>query len=147
MTTTGRLRVPLTGKLSEPLETLKHRDEITSIEWPEGVRYRIKHYITGIICISRSPGATNGLTLRVNCVSGRDNHDDQASCCKPYVAISKGRFIPIGDKEYLSLTQTLKRRLEELESMSVEENNRFRIQQFASLFLTTGKKKNSINHG
>ena len=45
---------------------------------------------------------------------------------------SKGRFIPIGDKEYLSLTQTLKRRLEELESMSVEENNRFRIQQFAS---------------
>ena len=29
------------------LETLKHRDEITSIEWPEGVRYRIKHYITG----------------------------------------------------------------------------------------------------
>ena len=29
------------------LETLKHRDEIASIEWPEGVRYRIKHYITG----------------------------------------------------------------------------------------------------
>lgn len=113
------------------LETLKHRDEITSIEWPEGVRYRIKHYITGDNLHLSLTGRNQWFDLEGELRVGEETImtiSELLQACRH----SKGRFIPIGDKEYLSLTQTLKRRLEELESMSVEENNRFRIQQFAS---------------
>ncbi|MFR7810625.1 MAG: hypothetical protein ACLU4N_15885 [Butyricimonas faecihominis] len=53
------------------LETLKHRNEIASIEWPEGVRYRIKHYITGDNLHLSLTGRNQWFDLEVNCVSGK----------------------------------------------------------------------------
>ena len=113
------------------LETLKLHEEIASIEWPEGVRYRIKHYITGNNLHLSLTGRNQWFDLEGELRVGEKTImtiSELLQACRH----NKGRFIPIGDKEYLSLTQTLKKRLEELESMSVEENNRFRIQQFAS---------------
>lgn len=113
------------------LATQKHRNEIASIEWPEGVRYRIKHHITGDNLHLSLTGRNQWFDLEGELRVGEETImtiSELLQACRH----SKGRFIPIGDKEYLSLTQTLKRRLEELESISVEENNRFRIQQFAS---------------
>lgn len=115
----------------EFMETIKTLDGISVLEWPEGVKYRITGY-------AQSSNMTISLRSRAHWfeLEGelRVGEDKIFSMQEILLAArnSKGRFIELGDGEFLALTEQFRKQLLELDAYVQDTKDGLMIQQFTS---------------
>jgi superfamily II DNA or RNA helicase len=112
------------------LEILKQQTDIAIVEWPEGERFRIRRSI-----------AFKQLNLSVKGkgywfeLSGELKVDeDTVLTLKQLLELtskSKGRFVELGNGEFIALTEELKKRLEELALFSTIDKTGVKLNKFA----------------
>ena len=119
----------------ELLETVAANDDIAVVEWPEGERFRIKKSVSfGQMQLSVKRAKSwfeleGELNIDENTVLAiaellKKNHE------------SHGRFIELGNGEFVALTEELKKQLNELETMVQMEKNKVTVNPFAAHALT-----------
>jgi superfamily II DNA or RNA helicase len=102
------------------------------IEWPEGEKMRIKHRAGG-----------DSFKMRINSqqdwfeASGElQLSDDQVLDMKQLMDLlsaTPGRFIPLGDGEFLALTATFRKQLDELRTFSQRSGDKLKFHPLAGL--------------
>jgi SNF2 family DNA or RNA helicase len=115
----------------ELLETAYKHKDIAVIEWPEGERFKLRKYA--------SPG---NLHLSVKSknnwfeMEGNLQVDEETVLSVQQLLQlnqkAKGRFIELGDGEFLSLTDELKKQLDELSAFVHEDKSKLKINFFAA---------------
>ncbi len=102
------------------------------IEWPEGEKIRVTREISfdrmHLSIRSRNDWFEVGGHLTVD--------DDLVFDMRKVLDLvqnSRGRFIPIGDGQFIALTRELRRRLEELEAYAERRGKEFRLHPLAAL--------------
>lgn len=115
----------------ELLDALCKQSDIAIIEWPEGVDYRISRQ-ADIDNLSLSLKKGKGNWFQVEGVLNIDNNvlmtiQDLILSIKK----SKGRFIAIGENEYLALTKRLRERLKELDATVEYKGRDLKIPEYS----------------
>lgn len=104
------------------------------VEWPEGEKIRVTREISldrmHFSIRSRNDWFEVGGHLTVD-----DDLVIDMRKVLDLVQSSRGRFIPIGDGQYIALTRELRRRLEELEAYTERRGKEFRLHPLAALAL------------
>jgi hypothetical protein len=118
----------------ELLLELQALEESAVIEWPEGEKFRVSHQV-GMnnfkMAIQRQNdwfSASGELTLDDNLVLDMKR-------LMELLKQSPSRFVPLGDGQFLALTQTFRKRLDELRSLTEQHGNGVRFHPLASLAL------------
>lgn len=108
----------------------KHRD-IAVVEWPEGERFKLRKYATSANLHLSVKGKNNWFemdgTLQVD--------EETVLSVQQLLQLSKkskGRFIELGDGEILSLTEELKKQLDELAAFVQDDKSKLKINFFAT---------------
>lgn len=113
------------------LEVLRANQEIAVAEWPEGERFRVKRSASFKQLQIKVSRKGNWFEM-----SGELKVDEDTVISIQQLlasrAKSKGRFIEIGDGEYLALSAELKKQLDELAMYSVLDKNDLKINKFAA---------------
>ena len=116
------------------LEILRSNHEIAVAEWPEGERFRVKR--TASFKQLQLRVASRGSWFEM---SGELNVDeDTVLSLQQLLAMrskSKGRFIEIGEGEFVALSEELKKRLDELAMYSSVDKKELKINKFAAHIL------------
>lgn len=119
----------------EVLELLRQHSDICNIEWPEGVRFRISRPALNPEAISLS---VKGIGHWFE-VEGEVKIDDKAkmkvSDLLNRVRESKGRFIQIGDDEYVALSEQLRKQLSSLDRLMQSDHKTQKIASYNTTFL------------
>ena len=119
----------------EVLELLRQHSDICNIEWPEGVRFRISRPTLNPGAISLS---VKGIGHWFE-VEGEVKIDDKAkmkvSDLLNRVRESKGRFIQIGDDEYVALSEQLRKQLSSLDRLMQSDHKTQKIASYNTTFL------------
>ncbi len=118
----------------ELLDELHHLGDEAIVEWPEGETLQVSHR-----------ASTENLSLKVGqqqdwfAASGELRiGDEEVLDMQRLLALLKeapGRFVPLGDGQYLALSQTFRKRLEELRAFSSSHGKGLRFNPLASLAL------------
>lgn len=113
------------------LEVLRSHQEIAVVEWPEGERFRVRQSLS-----------FQQLQLKVNSrgnwfeLSGELKLDENRVLTLQQLLSmrtkSKGRFVEIGDNEFVALSEELKKRLDELAIYSSIDKKEIKVNKFAS---------------
>ena len=119
----------------EVLELLRQHSDLCNIEWPEGVRFRITRPALNPDAISLS---VKGIGHWFE-VEGEVKIDDKAkmkvSDLLNRVRESKGRFIQIGDDEYIALSEQLRKQLSALDRLMQSDHKTQKIASYNTTFL------------
>lgn len=119
----------------EVLELLRQHSDLCNIEWPEGVRFRITRPALNPDAISLS---VKGIGHWFE-VEGEVKIDDKAkmkvSDLLSRVRESKGRFIQIGDDEYIALSEQLRKQLSALDRLMQSDHKTQKIASYNTTFL------------
>jgi len=112
------------------LEAFYFAQEHCRLEWPAGQQLQITRYID-----------TSNFTLSVNKIKSWFEVDAEIVICEDRTIkisellsrlhASTGRYIRIGETEYLAISEQLRRILFQLESIGTKENKKLRIHQLA----------------
>jgi len=118
----------------ELLEILAAHEEMCVVEWPEGVRFRL-----------RSTAATQQLQLRIKSktnwfeLEGELQIDENTVLSllqlMELTAGSKNRFIELKTGEFIALSEQLKKQLDDIRNYSVKGKNSLNLNPYASLAL------------
>lgn len=113
------------------LEIIGKHDGIALIEWPDGERFRMKKSASFANLSLRVKGKGQWFEL-----DGELSVDeDTVIALKELIAMSrksKGRFVELNPGEFLSLTEDLKKQIEELEAYATIDKNGVLVNRFAS---------------
>jgi SNF2 family DNA or RNA helicase len=113
------------------LETIESLKDIALIEWPEGERFRVKKYASFNNLKLSIKGKSNWFEL-----DGELNIDENTVLkLKDLLELtrkSKGRFIELEKGEFLSITNDLKKRIDELNSFVHLDKNGIILNKFAT---------------
>lgn len=119
----------------EVLELLRQHSDLCNIEWPEGVRFRITRPALNPDAISLS---VKGIGHWFE-VEGEVKIDDKAkmkvSDLLSRVRESKGRFIQLGDDEYIALSEQLRKQLSALDRLMQSDHKTQKIASYNTTFL------------
>ena len=116
------------------LLSMQSLDDQVVIEWPEGEKFKLKPTL--------SLGNLNLSLMRQRnwfAVDGKVQIDpEQVLGLQQLMKLlgeAKGRFLPLGDGQFLALTDTFRKRLEELRAISEKHGKGMRLNPLASLAL------------
>ena len=114
------------------LDVLSRHQDIAIVEWPEGARFKVNR-----------TASLNHLNLEVKGIDYWFEMDGNLQVDENTVlslkkllelnARSHGRFIELGDGEFLSLSADLKKRLDELQAYTDDSGKQTKMSRFASI--------------
>ena len=107
-----------------------HKD-IAVIEWPEGERFKLKKYASSGNLQLNIKSKNNWFEMEGNL----QVDEETVLSVQKLLQLSKkakGRFVELGDGEYLSLTAELKKQLDELAAFVQEDKTKLKINFFAA---------------
>lgn len=116
-------------ELLELLDHIQQSPECYFVEWPEGEKMRLK----------TSPASTSwNISLNSNGnwfeIEGDVRLDDQTLLTMAQflelLGQSKGKYIRLNDKEYLRLSDAIRKQLQRLESLAVREHGKMQVSAF-----------------
>lgn len=118
----------------ELLETIASHTDIAVVEWPEGERFRIKKSVSFGQMHLNVKRAAKWFEL-----DGQLDIDEETVLSVSELlkinSKSHGRFIELGNGEFVALTDELKKQLDELETMVQVEKNKTTINPYATHIL------------
>ena len=127
-------QMPVTECLSV-LDLLREHADICRIEWPEGVKFSVRHPMIGADKLRLSVKGV-GHWFEIN---GEVNIDENTSIkiseLLKRVRESKGRFIQLGDTEYVAISRDLQKQLSALDRVLQTEKKTLRLSEFNSSFI------------
>lgn len=115
----------------EFMETIKSLVDISVLEWPEGVKYRITGYAQSSNMSITLRSRSQWFELEGELKVGEDKIFSMQEILRA-ARNSKGRFIELGDGEYLALTEQFRKQLLELDAYVQDSKDGLMIQQFTS---------------
>ena len=121
-----RWRLPTPELALEFLTQVQELDDSVIVEWPKGQTMRVKY---------RVPMSSMGLSVRSSqdwfALSGELRVDEElVLSMKDLMTLMKagyGRFIPIGEGQFVALTKEFRRRLEAISAMGDTKGNELRV--------------------
>ncbi len=115
----------------EILQELQELGEQVQVEWPEGQKLKLSRLVD-----------FENLALRIKRhrdwfqVEGELRLSDEQTLSLQvllnHLKQRRGRFVPIGDQEFLTLTDQFRKRLEELDAFTERSGNQLRLPDFAA---------------
>lgn len=118
----------------ELLEILAKHQEISVVEWPEGVRFRL-----------RATAATQQLQLRIKSktnwfeVEGELQVDENTVLSlmqlMELTSVSQNRFVELQSGEFLSLSKQLRKQLDDLRNFTVKSKDSLHLNPYAAVAL------------
>lgn len=124
----------------ELLEVLQSHPEIVVAEWPQGVRYRVRQEVSFHQLRLSLTGIDYWFKIEGELETG-NNESIALRQLLEELPKSKGRFIPIGENEYLVLSEAFKKRLDELKAATTIDKDGIHVPQLASPLLTEWVKE------
>ena len=116
----------------ELLDVLERHRDIAVVEWPEGERFRIRRAVTGGDLSLRLKSGVNWFEVEGE-LKVDENMVLTIRSLLELMRHSRGRFVELSDREFLSLSDQLKRQLSELASFATETDKGIIINRFASV--------------
>ncbi len=114
------------------LDMLQHHADLCVVEWPEGVRYRLKATVGFENLKLRIKSKTNWFELE-----GEIRVDEQTVLSLvELLAMSErghGRFVELRQGEFLMLSEQLRKRLEELKGLGAVHKDKVHLHKLASV--------------
>ncbi|MDR2765278.1 MAG: DEAD/DEAH box helicase [Tannerella sp.] len=120
----------------ELLDILKLHQDIAVVEWPEGERFRIRRRVMAGDLRLRVKSNVNWFELEGE-LSVDENMVLSLKSLLELVRLGHGRFVELGEGEFLALSEQLRSRLAELESLVSESGNGVTLNRFASASVIT----------
>ncbi len=114
------------------LEILTKHQDIVVVEWPEGARFKIRRSVS----MSNINLEVKGVDYWFE-VDGDLKVDDQTVLTVKQLldlnAKSYGKFIELGNGEFIALSNDLKKRLDELQTYTSQSDKKVKLNRFASI--------------
>lgn len=129
-----RWRLPA-AKCLELLDMLREHQEECRIEWPEGVMFKVNRPMLNASDISLSVKGVNHWFEIDGDVKVDDKISIKVADLLRKIREAKGNFIEIGDKEYIAISQQLRKQLAALDRVVQTEHKQLRVAQFNTSFL------------
>lgn len=118
----------------EFIETIRSMNEVAVMEWPEGVKYKITGYAnSGSLNISLR-SRSHWFELEGELKVSEDKILTIGELLKA-TRNSKGRFIELGDGEFLALTEQLRKQLLDLDAYVQDTKEGLVLDQFTTSFI------------
>ncbi len=117
------------------LEVLAKHQDIAVVEWPEGAKFKIRKSVS----MSNVNLSVKGVDYWFEVDGNLKIDDDTVLSVKQLLdlnARSYGRFIELGDGEFIALSNELKKRLDELQTYTNRSDKKVRLNRFASISLS-----------
>ncbi len=114
------------------LEILSKHKDIAVAEWPEGARFKVNRTAS----MSRINLSVKGVDYWFELDGDLRVDENTVLSLKQLLELNAkahGRFIELGDGEFLALSNDLKKRLDDLQAYTHVANNRIEMSRFASL--------------
>jgi SNF2-related domain len=118
----------------ELLLELQALEESTVIEWPEGEKFRVSHQ-AGLDNFKMAIQQQNDWFSASGELTLDDNLVLDMKRLMELLNQTPSRFVLLGDGQFLALTQTFRKRLDELRSLTEQHGNGVRFHPLASLAL------------
>ena len=114
------------------LEVLSRHQDIAVVEWPEGARFKVKKAVSMRNLNMEVKGVDYWFELDGN-LQVDENTVLSLKKLLELNARSHGKFIELGEGEFLALSADLKKRLDELQSYTAISGERTKMNRFASI--------------
>ena len=114
------------------LDVLSRHQDIAIVEWPEGARFKVNKSVS----MKNLSLEVKGVDYWFEMNGNLQVDEDTVLSLKQLLdlnARSHGRFIELGDGEFLSLSNDLKKRLDELQAYTDVSGKQTKLSRFASL--------------
>ncbi len=117
------------------LDLLREHADTCRIEWPEGVKFSVRHPMIGADKLRLSVKGVGHWFEMNGEVDIDENISLKISELLKRVRESKGRFIQLGDTEYVAISRDLKKQLSALDRVLQTEKKILRLSEFNSSFI------------
>ncbi|MDR2042018.1 MAG: DEAD/DEAH box helicase [Tannerella sp.] len=115
----------------ELLDVLKRHQDIAVVEWPEGERFKIRRRVMAGDLRLRVKSGVNWFELEGE-LEVDENLVLSLKSLLELVRLGHGRFVELGEGEFLALSEQLRSRLAELEGLVSESKSGVVLNRFAS---------------
>ncbi|MDR2286599.1 MAG: DEAD/DEAH box helicase [Prevotellaceae bacterium] len=115
----------------ELLDILEHHQDIAVVEWPEGEQFKIRKKVASKDISINVKSNINWFELEGELQVDENTVLSISTLCK-MVQRGHGRFVELGNGEFLALSEQLRRRLSELAVFTSESKKGLVINRFAS---------------